>query len=226
MSFWRETLNKLKVDLKNCFGIEKLDYTFNFEAYNRDTKQDEIRNVIALYAGNGTMKSSFAKTLDLYSKNKVEEIEDRVFKKKVELNIKNDSDAPFSKDDIYVISSSTDKYNAQDPEEISTLLVDTDLKEKYDAINLSISKKQKLLISQLKKSSGLKTKTEDTLIRDILIPNENLLESLLNLEEQITDNYNENLSNIEYGIILNDKTEAFLQKHNVIDHLKCLLSMI
>lgn len=52
-------MNTLKIDLENCFGIGKLCHTFDFS-----------RNSISLiYAPNGTMKTSFAKTFDVISKN-------------------------------------------------------------------------------------------------------------------------------------------------------------
>ena len=49
----------ISVNLKNCYGINKLDYTFNF---NR-------KNGCLIYASNGTMKTSFAKTFLKKSKN-------------------------------------------------------------------------------------------------------------------------------------------------------------
>jgi len=48
------TVKTLKVALKNCHGIRELDATFSFET----------GNAVAVYAGNGTMKTSFARTLD------------------------------------------------------------------------------------------------------------------------------------------------------------------
>lgn len=48
-------MKKLNVNLKNCFGIEALSYEFNFSE----------GNVFSIYARNGLMKTSFAKTFQL-----------------------------------------------------------------------------------------------------------------------------------------------------------------
>jgi hypothetical protein len=50
---------KLSIQFENCFGIGKLDHQFDFE----------ISNSHLIYAPNGTMKTSFAKTFDLIAKN-------------------------------------------------------------------------------------------------------------------------------------------------------------
>ncbi|WP_157887311.1 hypothetical protein [Campylobacter pinnipediorum] len=45
-------MKKLKIYLENCYGIKKLETEFDF------TK----KNTYSIYAPNGTMKTSFAKT--------------------------------------------------------------------------------------------------------------------------------------------------------------------
>jgi len=46
----RFVMNRVTVDLKNCYGIKKLQHTFDFTQ----------RKAYAIYAPNGSMKSSFA----------------------------------------------------------------------------------------------------------------------------------------------------------------------
>jgi len=53
-----ERMNKLTIELENCYGISKFLYGFEFST----------RNVYAIYAPNGSMKSSFARTLHNISK--------------------------------------------------------------------------------------------------------------------------------------------------------------
>ena len=52
-------MKKLKVKLQNCFGINFLEHEFNF-GQNKS---------VLIYAPNGIMKSSFAKTFDKLAKN-------------------------------------------------------------------------------------------------------------------------------------------------------------
>ncbi len=54
-------METIKIDWENCFGIGKLNHEFNFNTQNS--------NSFMIYAPNGTMKTSFAKTFDLVSKN-------------------------------------------------------------------------------------------------------------------------------------------------------------
>src|SRR3970040_1903136 len=64
-------MNQLDISLENCFGIGKLNHVFNF------TKN----KTSLIYAPNGTMKTSFARTLDLISKNDPKNLPcDRVYK--------------------------------------------------------------------------------------------------------------------------------------------------
>jgi hypothetical protein len=45
-------MDTLTIDLENCYGIRKMSYTFDFTS----------KRVYAIYASNGCMKTSLAKT--------------------------------------------------------------------------------------------------------------------------------------------------------------------
>lgn len=51
----------LHVEMKNCFGIKSLEHTFDFSG----------KNVIAIYARNGSGKSSFCRAFECYQNGKV-----------------------------------------------------------------------------------------------------------------------------------------------------------
>lgn len=57
-------MEKLKVSLENCYGIKKLEHNFDFS----DGK------TCSIYASNGTMKTSFAKTFKDISNGKLQKI--------------------------------------------------------------------------------------------------------------------------------------------------------
>lgn len=61
-------MNKLIVDLKNCYGIQALNYEFDFST---GTPEKPKAKADAIYAPNGLMKSSFAKTFEVLSKGAV-----------------------------------------------------------------------------------------------------------------------------------------------------------
>lgn len=47
-------MNTLKLEMENCYGIQKMQQDIDFSK----------NNVAVIYAPNGTMKSSFAKTFE------------------------------------------------------------------------------------------------------------------------------------------------------------------
>ena len=55
---------KLTIKLENCFGISKLEKEIDFK---------DDKNSVLIYAPNGTMKSSFAKTMLYLSKQNISE---------------------------------------------------------------------------------------------------------------------------------------------------------
>ena len=54
-------MNVIEIKLENCFGIGKFEHKFDFGQLNTSS--------FLIDAPNGTMKTSFAKTLDLIAKN-------------------------------------------------------------------------------------------------------------------------------------------------------------
>lgn len=57
----KKNMNKLKIELQNCYGIKKLNHEFDFSSFK----------TFVIYAPNGVMKTSFAKTLnDIANKKK------------------------------------------------------------------------------------------------------------------------------------------------------------
>ncbi len=57
-------MKKLKVNLKNCYGIKKLKYEFEFNN----------KNTYVIYSPNGTIKTSFARTFSDYSEMNAQKI--------------------------------------------------------------------------------------------------------------------------------------------------------
>lgn len=61
-------MNKLNIELTNCFGIDSLNHEFDFGK----------GNTFSIYARNGLMKTSFAKTFQLIQQGKKENISDTI----------------------------------------------------------------------------------------------------------------------------------------------------
>lgn len=126
-------MNKLSVELDNCYGIKYFKHEFDFSN----------KNACLIYAPNGTMKTSFTKTFNQISLEK--KPLDQLTGKNGIFDIKVDGNNISSKN-ILVITSYEDKIT----ENISKLLVKDDLKKEYEElmeeINLAYSNFTKKLI--------------------------------------------------------------------------------
>ncbi|WP_407503264.1 hypothetical protein [Elizabethkingia miricola] len=128
----------LKLDFENCFGIGKLKHEFDFSKVNS----------YLIYAPNGTMKTSFAKTFDLISKNdKKDQPKDLVYNKKSKSNITFD-DEELIPDSILVINAEDSSYDAT--HKITSFIARKELKEKYDKIYSELDDAKSELLKKLK----------------------------------------------------------------------------
>ncbi len=138
MERWSK-MDNITVDLQNCFGIQEMHHEFDFHG----------DNTIAIYARNGLMKTSFAKTFQKVQTNKIDDICDAIFKDSGNMAIKIDGSDIVS-DDVFVINSYESSYES----DITTLLVKDTIKERLR----DVLKARDKLFKALEKPSGLKVK--------------------------------------------------------------------
>ncbi len=182
-------MNLLQVELKNCYGIKKLNEEFNFTTDN---------NVNVIYAKNGLMKTSFAKIFKKFQDGKDADIEDLIFKNTpVIKNIKVDG-SDILKEEIFVINSFEKAYES---DSISSLLINDVLKEQLEEVlNLRIN-----ILKNLEKKSGLKIskislgktifELEPQIINDFTFQEQSYLQ---NLDLFLLPEENNYFSNIQY----------------------------
>ena len=86
-------MNKLQIKLENCYGIKKLEKEFDFSS----------SRTFAIYAPNGVMKTSFAKTFRDLSNG--EDSQDLIFPdtRKNTRTIQDESNTDITKDKVFVI---------------------------------------------------------------------------------------------------------------------------
>lgn len=132
-------MNKLSIKLENCYGIEKLIHDFDFS-------ED---NVFSIYARNGLMKTSLAKTFRLIQDGNEDEAADAIFEINGKVDVSVDG-KPIEKEQVFVIKSYESSYES----DISPLLVKGEIQEQLKEVFEARTK----LLKALEKSSGLKTK--------------------------------------------------------------------
>lgn len=136
-------MNKLKIELQHCYGIKKLNHEFDFSKCK----------TFVIYAPNGVMKTSFAKTLNDIANGKepYDQIDDTL--KPVFNFFTDDSSNQINPEEICVIEPYNKKaFDSED--KILTLLADDKTKKEYLAIFNEIESLKKIVVSGLKKISG------------------------------------------------------------------------
>ena len=165
-------MNKLNMELINCFGIDSLNYEFDFEK----------GNVFSIYARNGLMKTSFAKTFQLIQQGKKESISDAIFDEQGSAIVQVDGQE-LNKEQVFVVKSYESAYES----DISSLLIKGDIQTQLQ----DVFKIRTKLLKALEKDSGLKIKKtslgktvyelEPTLIKDFDFTEKDILSNLTEL---------------------------------------------
>lgn len=199
---------KLSIKLKNCFGISKLEKEFDFK--------NNINSVL-IYAPNGTMKSSFAKTMLYISKLNLLEAKrpqkpcDLLDETKVATYEVKFDGVDIPAENIYVMNGDDDIKDTS--EKISTLLASGDLKQEYDSIYKSLDEEKKAFLRILKGVSqchNCENELVDTFKED---ESEDMFDVLCRIKDELEQNH-PNFS-FEYNDIFDKKgnVKKFLDKN-------------
>ncbi|MEO9531937.1 MAG: AAA family ATPase [Crocinitomicaceae bacterium] len=199
-------MEKLNIELQHCYGIKQLQHTFDFHG----------KSVISLYAPNGTMKTSFAKTFSDLQNGKLSK--DLIFPdRETTRNIKDENNYDITPEKIFVIEPYNEAFKS---EKMSTLLVNKELKEKYDKIYTDLENLKDSFIAEMKKRSGLKVEIEEEISQTFTsYPNE-FFKVLGRLKTEVMNAQSENFGDIEYSEIFNDKVIKFLETKDFSSRLE------
>jgi hypothetical protein len=190
-------MNKLNIELESCYGIKKLKHSFDFTA----------KSTYAIYSPNGIMKTSFAKTFLDFSNG--EESHDSIFKNRITKRSITDETATEIKDSqIFVVLPYAQDFKSK---KISTLLVNKELKEKYEKIHADINAKKEILLSELSKYSGLRNGIEEIFSNDFTHTPKEFFKSIQRVKSEVLDKTDPVFQEIIYQRIFNEKAIAFLE---------------
>ena len=196
-------MQNLKIKFENCYGIRSLEHTFCFD--------DKRANLI--YASNGTMKSSFAKTFCDFSEGKESKDEiygDRPNQREIEFDSRE-----IKPEEVFVIKPYQESYKS---ERISTLLVNKELKNEYEEILKDLEQKTDELIKHLKAESGIKN-IEAEFSNSIMQEEGEFMKALIRVRDEVQKEDNSKYSDIKYEEIFNEKVSEFLEKKENIESL-------
>jgi hypothetical protein len=190
-------MKKVSVALEHCYGIKKLDYTFDFSA----------ESVCAIYAPNGSMKSSFAQTFKDMSQGAPSK--DRIFPARVSVrNIKDEAGTDLPPDSILVLPP-YDEVFAPDGR-ASLLLVNDTLRKEYEQLHVGIEQAQEALLKALKAQSGSRKALQKEISSAFTSTDDKFIPALLRIKDEALGQKDAPFADVKYDTIFDDKVLAFL----------------
>ena len=129
-------MNTLKLEMENCYGIQKIQQDIDFSK----------NNVAVIYAPNGTMKSSFAKTFEAIRDGKT--VEEKVYGCKSKYSITDETSTAISPESIMVINP----FDENAYENQGTLMANETLRRQYIQIYKSIDQSREAMFGKIKAS--------------------------------------------------------------------------
>ena len=190
-------MQTLDISLKNCYGIGGFSHKFRFKKSNS----------VLIYAPNGVMKSSFAKTLLDVSRGN--EPKDLIFPEKgTSWSIKVDGTELDPKHIFVALPEDKDEYNS-----ITTFLASKELKQEYDQLHKELTEIKDELIKPLKELS----KSSDCESEFIKVFNKGEKDTFFDCLEYVENAIIENLPlyTFKYNDVFDKdgKVEKFLKNH-------------
>lgn len=195
-------MDKVKIEFEHCYGVSSLTHEFDFSD----------KTAVLIYAPNGAMKTSFAKTFKDIGSGA--ETTDRVYPERESFRKVSLADnSEISPEAVFVVEPYDSSYESG---RVSSLLVNRDLKTEYDKILKDIDKKVSELIDPMKKTSGIKRELDELLSQTFSRRSDNLLKALERVRtEVIEEEIDSSLEQVPYNLIFNDKVEKLLSSPEV-----------
>lgn len=206
-------MDELKMNLENCYGIQKLNQSIDYSN----------NNVAVIYAPNGTMKSSLAKTFEAIGDKRP--VEEKVFGCVSSYSIVDENDTNIPSESIMVINP----FDENAYENQGLLMANDALRKQYLLIHKSIEEKKDNLYLEIKEklkySSRSSFNTQGMMLADwgYLSKDEyKCLENIFNLlhdprmncllkEEEL--DYNALFNEKVYSMVTTGKTAELLEEY-------------
>jgi hypothetical protein len=201
----------LKIDLESCYGIKKLLATFDFSK----------GKAVAVYAPNGSMKSSLAQTFQDVADGNLSK--DRIFPDRIsKRDIKDETGADLPKEGVLVIRPYDEVLGHS--AKTSTLLVNPALRKEYESLHAEIDVAKEALLKALKEQSGSKKDLEKELSSTFTARDDQFYVALNRIKDEVAAQQETALATVTYDVVFDDKVLAFLAtkdfKTAIADYIK------
>ena len=183
----------ITIHLENCYGISRLHHFFDFSD----------RKAYAVYAPNGSMKSSFAETFKNIADG--EAPRDRIFPTRVSVcKITDEKGADLPPKSVLVLPPYDESFF---PEQTSTLLVNSTLRREFDKLHADINKAKESFLTLM----GLQSKSKKNIEKEIseaimrYSGDEAFYLALVRVKNEVNEQKNAPFAKVDYDIIFDDK---------------------
>jgi hypothetical protein len=194
-------MNKLTINLENCWGIGKLKHEFDFAD----------RRVFAIYAPNGCMKTSLAKTFRDVTRG--EQSKDHHFAERVPVcEILDENKTQLSKDDIVVLSPY--RPPLEDATNAGILLGNSELRNQFEKLQSDTEKAKSTLVKALKTQAKCKA-VEKEISLAFTLAEDNFITALEYPYKQLHDEGDAPYSDLPYDVVFDEKVSELLKAPDI-----------
>jgi ABC-type cobalamin/Fe3+-siderophores transport system ATPase subunit len=183
---------QLKLDLENCYGIKKLKTDFDFSK----------SKAYAIYAPNGAMKTSLAKTFQDIADNAP--TKDRIFGGRVSRRVVTDGASTNLPPESVLVVRPYDEVLGHS-EKTSTLLVNAKLREEYEKLYGEIDAAKDRLLKAVKTRSGSKRDIEKEISFTFTRSEEKFQIALTRINAELLAQKDAPFADVRYDTIFDDK---------------------
>jgi hypothetical protein len=197
-------MDRVKVDLENCYGIRALHHEFDFSGG---------KPAWAIYAPNGVMKSSLAETF--FDASVPKPSEDRIFPGRTSTrSIKDEAGAEIEGERVLVVRSYDAEYGLS--EKHSTLLVSAELRRESEQLEAQVTAAKDALLKALKTLTGSKRDFAEEISIAVTRRGGQFEDAVLGLEPLIARQSDAPYADVKYDIVFHDRVLTALQDQDLM----------
>jgi hypothetical protein len=195
-------MDRVSVDLKNCYGIKALEREFDFG----DTR------AYAIYAPNGAMKSSLAQTFQDVATGTPSS--DRIFPARTTTRkITDEHGVEIDRDHVFVVLPYNEALGHT--EKTSTLLVNATLQQEYTQLYIAIDQAKDALLSAVQVHAKSQKDFEAEISSAFTSSDEEFYTALVRIQKEIQELRDPIFSNVEYDKIFDEGVLGALEPADV-----------
>lgn len=190
-------MEKLKLQLEHCYGIRKLDVVLDFGG----------NAAIAIYAPNGSMKSSLASTFQDIADGKASR--DRIFPNRTTVRVVQDENNTNIGAANVLVLRPYEEF-ASNGNATATLLVNAALRQEYEALHEDVSAARSALITALKTTAKTKRPVEQEVLSVFALADRDFDATLASLKEDLAPDWEPAFKEVPYDVLNDERVVSFL----------------